>query len=97
MNILGEVDSTVIGMNLWFIPQISEHCPKNSPGRLNIIFIWLIRPGTASIFTEMEGIVQACRTSFAVIKLRMGVLKGRITRLSVSRRRIVLLLISCFI
>ena len=26
--------SITIGINLWFAPQISEHCPYNRPGRL---------------------------------------------------------------
>lgn len=29
-----EVDSIIIGINLWFIPQISEHWPKKIPGRI---------------------------------------------------------------
>ena len=32
-NILELTISIEIGINLWFAPQISEHCPKNSPGR----------------------------------------------------------------
>jgi hypothetical protein len=26
--------SVTIGINLWFAPQISEHCPYSNPGRL---------------------------------------------------------------
>jgi len=35
-------------MNLWFAPQISEHCPYRRPGRLTENLIWLSRPGVAS-------------------------------------------------
>jgi len=28
------ITSTTIGINEWFAPQISEHCPKNFPVRL---------------------------------------------------------------
>lgn len=50
-------DSKKIGMNLWPAPQISEHCPIKTPGRLIKIIIWLIRPGMASDFTPKDGIV----------------------------------------
>jgi hypothetical protein len=60
-----------IGMNLWFAPQISEHWPKNKPGRLMLKFVWLSRPGVASTFTPKAGIVHECKTSAAVIKIRI--------------------------
>jgi hypothetical protein len=28
------VASTMIGIKLWFAPQISEHCPVNKPDRV---------------------------------------------------------------
>jgi hypothetical protein len=34
-NSLDETDLIKMGMNEWFIPQISEHCPENSPSRLD--------------------------------------------------------------
>lgn len=40
------IDSTETGINLWFAPQISEHCPKNSPG---LLLAWFSRPEVASI------------------------------------------------
>lgn len=33
INDLKLIISSVMGINLWLIPQISEHCPKNIPGR----------------------------------------------------------------
>jgi len=78
----------MIGMNLWFAPQISEHCPVNSPGRLIEKETWFSRPGTASAFTPRDGIVQECRTSAAVISIRTCVCIGTTVRLSTSNRRI---------
>lgn len=34
MNLFVVTLSIVIGINLWFAPQISEHCPYRIPGRL---------------------------------------------------------------
>jgi len=42
-------------MNLWFAPQISEHCPCRRPGRLIKNLIWLSCPGVASAFTPNLG------------------------------------------
>lgn len=81
------VDSRQIGMNEWFIPQISEHCPKNNPGRFINNIDWLSRPGVESILIPKEGIVQEWITSIEEVRMRIGKLKGRIHRLSVSRRR----------
>lgn len=63
--------STTMGMNLWLAPQISEHCPKNSPGRFVKKFTWLSRPGTASALTPKLGTVQEWRTSAAEIRVRI--------------------------
>jgi len=81
------VDSIVMGINLWFMPQISEHWPKKSPGRFINIIVWLRRPGVESILIPREGIVHAWITSIDVVKIRIGILKGKIHRLSTSRRR----------
>jgi len=74
-------------MKLWFAPQISEHCPKNRPIRFAFILTWLSRPGVASAFSPMAGMAHEWSTSAAVIKTRMSVLIGKITRLSTSNRR----------
>lgn len=87
INKLGVIDSIVTGIKLWLVPQISEHCPKNKPGRLIRKLAWFSRPGVASALIPKEGIVQAWITSVAVIKIRILVFKGIITRLSVSIRR----------
>lgn len=79
--------STTMGINLWLAPQISEHCPKNSPGRWGVNWTWLTRPGQASALTPKLGTVQACRTSADEISMRVEVSLGRVSRLSTSRRR----------
>lgn len=79
--------STTIGINLWLDPQISEHCPKYSPGRWPINFTWLRRPGTASALTPKDGTVQECRTSADEINIRTWVWTGTTVRLSTSRSR----------
>lgn len=84
----------VIGINLWFAPQISEHCPKNKPGRVVKKLTWFRRPGTASAFTPKAGTVHAWRTSAAEISTRIWVIRGITVRLSTSRRRIELFVIS---
>lgn len=76
-----------MGINLWLAPQISEHCPKNTPERALEIQSWLIRPGMASIFTPKEGIVQEWITSADVAKKRTGIPQGIEIRLSTSKRR----------
>lgn len=81
------MDSITIGINLWFIPQISEHCPKYNPGRYINNNDWFNRPGVESILIPREGTVHAWITSMEVVRMRMGYLKGKIHRLSVSRRR----------
>jgi hypothetical protein len=76
-----------IGINLWFAPQISEHCPKNNPVRFIKKLVWLSRPGVPSIFTPNEGTVQEWITSAAVTITRIWVIKGKTIRLSTSKRR----------
>jgi len=76
-----------MGMNLWFIPQISEHCPKNNPGRFINNIVWFRRPGVESILIPKEGTVHAWITSIEVVKIRIGKLKGKIHRLSTSSSR----------
>ena len=76
-----------MGINLWFAPQISEHCPNITPGRCTIRRSIFIRPGTASTFTPKDGTVHACKTSAEVISKRMWVLNGTNIRLSTSSKR----------
>jgi len=76
-----------MGINLWLIPQISEHCPKNTPGRFIKSIVWFNRPGVESILIPNEGTVHAWITSIEVVKIRIGNLKGRMQRLSTSRSR----------
>lgn len=65
------VDSMTIGINLWLIPQISEHWPKKIPGRFIYVNVWFKRPGVESILIPREGIVQAWITSVEVVKIRI--------------------------
>lgn len=60
---LNEIDSILIGINLWLIPQISEHWPKIKPGLLILIkklFNWL---GIESSLIFKDGIVHEWITS----------------------------------
>lgn len=66
------VDSTTIGINLWLIPQISEHWPKNTPGRYIIVVIWFNRPGVESILIPKDGTVHEWITSVDEVKIRIG-------------------------
>lgn len=68
------VDSITIGINLWLIPQISEHCPKKIPGRYINNDAWFNRPGIESILIPREGMVQAWITSIEVVRIRIGIL-----------------------
>ena len=79
--------SITIGIKLWFAPQISEHWPKNNPGRLIKKFNWFNRPGVASTLTPNEGTVHEWSTSVAVTKIRIWLFIGRTTRLSTSNNR----------
>lgn len=81
------IDSIWIGIKLWLIPQISEHCPKNIPGRFKNKLIWFKRPGIASILIANLGIVHEWITSSDEIKSRMLKLNGKIVLLSTSIKR----------
>jgi hypothetical protein len=81
-------DSKKIGIKLWPAPQISEHWPTRMLGRLIKIITWLMRPGTASDFTPMDGIVHEWITSFDVISIRVGVILGIINLFEVIIVRI---------
>lgn len=48
---------------------------------------WFRRPGMASAFTAMLGIVHEWRTSAAVIRIRVSMLHGKTIRLSTSSSR----------
>lgn len=76
-----------MGINLWFVPQISEHCPKKIPGRLIRRFIWLSRPGVESILIPRDGTVHEWITSKEEVRIRIGRLVGRTHRLSTSNSR----------
>lgn len=76
-----------MGINLWLAPQISEHWPKKSPGRVKKKFTWLRRPGKASALTPKTGTVQEWITSAAVIKVRIWEFIGSTVRLSTSNKR----------
>lgn len=80
--------SKVIGINLWFVPQISEHCPTKIPGRFTKIEIWFIRPGVASTLTPKAGIVQEWITSVEDVRTRAGVFIGITKWVDVSVRRV---------
>lgn len=87
INSLAGTTSSLIGINLWFTPQISEHCPKKIPGRLGLNTTWFIRPGIASDLTAKAGIVQEWITSEEVTISLVAVLEGKITELSVFNKR----------
>lgn len=90
MKYLIGIESIMIGINEWFIPQISEHCPKKDPDLLEIIEIWFNRPGVASILIPKEGIVHEWITSVDVIINRIWQLIGIGVELSTSKNRIIL-------
>ena len=64
----------MIGINLWFAPQISEHWPKKILERLAIKLAWFKRPGVLSILIPILGTVQEWITSADVTKSRIWVL-----------------------
>lgn len=66
------VDSRQIGMKEWFIPQISEHWPKNNPGRFMSSIDWFSRPGVESILIPKEGTVHEWITSIDEVRIRIG-------------------------
>lgn len=74
-------------MNLWLVPQISEHWPKYSPGRFIKKLVWFSRPGVASVLTPNAGMVHEWITSMAVTSTRICEWNGRTTRLSTSSSR----------
>lgn len=76
-----------MGINLWLVPQISEHWPKYSPGRYIYKYIWFKRPGVESILIPKEGTVHEWITSIEVVRTRIGKLKGKTQRLSTSNKR----------
>jgi len=57
-----------IGINPWFTPQSSLHCPKKVPVLVINNEVWFNRPGHASTFIPKEGIAQLCSTSAEVIR-----------------------------
>ena len=87
MNSLEEENKTRIGINEWFVPQISEHCPEYSPTRLENKNNWFNRPGKASTFTPRDGIAQEWITSADEISERIRLFVGRYKSSLVFRRR----------
>jgi len=77
-------------MNLWFAPQISEHCPYRRPGRLIENLTRFSRPGVVSDLTPSLGTIHEYNTYAAVMIIRIGEFIGSTTRLSVSSSRNVL-------
>ena len=63
------IDSILIGIKLWLIPQISEHWPNKIFGLLIIIFFLLIWLGIESILIFNDGIVHEWITSKDEIKI----------------------------
>jgi hypothetical protein len=90
MNSLGETDFTVIGMNEWLFPQISEHWPEKRPKRLEEIKVWFNRPGRASTFTPMEGTAHEWITSIDEISTRIDERTGMVRRSLVFSKRLTL-------
>jgi len=66
------IDSILIGINLWLIPQISEHWPNKIFGLLMINFFLLIWLGIESILIFKEGIVHEWITSNDEIKIEIS-------------------------
>jgi hypothetical protein len=67
MNWFVDTLSITIGMSLWFVPQISEHCPYRRPGRLIENLTWFSLPGVASVFTPSLGTSSWC----CILQLRL--------------------------
>jgi hypothetical protein len=76
--------------NLWFAPQISEHCAYRVPGRLTEDLVWFSRPGVACVFTPNLGSVHVCSTYAVVTTIQIGEFMGRAIRPSVYSSRKVL-------
>lgn len=90
INCFGDLNCAKIGINEWFIPQISEHCPVYNPIRFENKKIWFSRPGRASTFVPIDGIVQEWITSADVIKDRIKTPTGRCSISLVFKSRRVL-------
>jgi hypothetical protein len=60
------------------MPQISEHCPDATPGRLNTRKFVFNRPGVASALSPMLGMVHECKTSVDVTRMLIEVKIGKI-------------------
>lgn len=86
-NSFGEWNWAKIGIKEWFIPQISEHCPTYKPSRFEKRKIWFRRPGRASTFVPIEGIVQEWMTSADVIRERIKTFTGRWSNSLVFNKR----------
>lgn len=77
--------SIITGMNLWFVPQISEHCPHDTPILLDFVLILFICPGMESILIFNDGIHHEWITSMDDMININGVLNGITILLSVSK------------
>lgn len=84
MNSLIITLSIMIGINLWLIPQISEHCPIKIPILLDWIFMLFTCPGIESILIFIDGMVHEWITSIEDEINIICVLKGITNLLSVS-------------
>lgn len=76
--------------NLWFAPQISEHCPYRISGRLTGDPVWFSRPGVACAFTLSLRIVHVYSSYAVVTIIQIGEFMGRTIRLPVYSSRKVL-------
>ena len=77
--------SIITGINLWFVPQISEHCPHDTPILLDFVLILFTCPGMESILIFNDGIHHEWITSMDVVININGVLNGITILLSVSK------------
>ena len=84
-NLFIEIDSILIGIKLWLIPQISEHWPNKIEGLFKIIFFKLIWLGKESILIFNDGIVHEWITSIEEIKIIILKLNGKNNLLSFSK------------
>lgn len=66
-----------MGMKLWFVPQISLHCPYNIPARLIVVLNSFNLPGQASTFINNAGTEKLCITSVEVTKNRINLFVGK--------------------
>ena len=86
-NNTGEVLSKQIGIKEWLDPQISLHWPKKMPKCVGLKKIKFKRPGQASTFTPILGMVHECKTSLDVTINRKNWFLGTTIRLSTSSKR----------